>query len=1169
MGFEILGHGGVIDTSSPELAFSTLQLFMDLQPALMFIKDNNLVYRACTKSFAEMTGHTSAAEIIGKTDFDIFEDEAFARRYVEDDRRLLASGKDLIDYVEPITDKDGEARYSSTSKYILTNTDGGVIGLLGIGRDVTSAIKAKQQYVQEVEYLFTLPPDTYSAILIDVTDWRIIGQRRQMIQGRMSPEYTTIESLVAAAQEGLGDEEGGNARKFYQEFSKEFLTELYNSGKSSFTLEYPRKTPDGSLRWTCNDLKFIPNPENGHLGLMLIVRSIDEQKQAEHRIIQAASTDELTGLLNRATARRKITDYLAEDGRDGSHAIFMIDIDNFKSVNDLFGHQEGDSLLISIAGGIETCFRDSDLIARLGGDEFFVLAKNMPSRSSVQKRAEHLLRVIRDVHAADTSAIISVSIGISMYPEDGTTLDELYAKADEALYKAKRLGKNQAAFASGEQYLFSGGEAAMRYEDYNSLVVDHSSSICYVSDPVTYDLLHLTKAGLEVCGLTSPEEYKGKKCYEVLQGRKEPCPFCTNSKLIEGQDYRWEHYNESLGRWFDITDSLLLINGRQCRMEIARDITGRKGGISLSSGELSMEDVLFRCLHILTTETDLNRAFGQFLEGIGGYYHSNRSYIFEFDFDRQTLSNSYEWCAPGVTAEIDNLQDLPLEVVDGWVRKFKSSGEFSINSLHDDIDPDSDEYQILEAQGIQSLMAAPLLRGDEIVGFIGVDDPRANLGDLTLLRSVSEFVRAELERRRLLAELEHMSFTDTLTGLKNRNQYDRILREYQQRTPESLGVVYVDINGMKGINDAHGHSYGDHVIKRTGLIAAENLSGTVYRTGGDEFVALIEDISKEDFQREIIALRSAFELEPECNVSIGSAWREREEDTASLLQQAGELLAADKQSYYHAVLRSGRDETIFTGIASEVSKEIEDRRFVVYYQPQVDIQTGKVIGAEALVRKLNDDGSVIPPTKFIPFYEAEGVVDLVDLFVLQSACKTMRTWLDMGHSLHMSVNFSRVTLLAADIVEVISGICREYGVPTSAITIEVTESISKMDNDQLRELIEKINAAGFTISLDDFGSKYSNLAILASMDFDEIKFDKSLVETLEKNPKSRIVMENTVKMCRDLQGTTSLAEGVETKGQLDLLMDYQCDYGQGYYFSKPVPAEEFGALLSVTLGENK
>ena len=163
--------------------------------------------------------------------------------------------------------------------------------------------------------------------------------------------------------------------------------------------------------------------------------------------------------------------------------------------------------------------------------------------------------------------------------------------------------------------------------------------------------------------------------------------------------------------------------------------------------------------------------------------------------------------------------------------------------------------------------------------------------------------------------------------------------------------------------------------------------------------------------------------------------------------------------------------------------------------------------------------------------------------------------------MRISVNFSRITLLESDIVEVIGEICARHHVPTSVIAIEVTESIGKMGNEQSKELTAKLKEAGFSISLDDFGSQYSNLAILATMHFDEVKFDRSLVSMLEENEKSRVVMECGLGLCRALKGTASLAEGIETKGQADLLTAYNCDYGQGYYFSKPIPRDQFDVYL--------
>ena len=975
------------------------------------------------------------------------------------------------------------------------------------------------------------------------------------------PNFCSVDEMLSAIRSHIHDHES-EAYQMYEQFTPEYLAGLFEQGRGELEVEHENHMSDGCVVWARDEWKFLSDPRSGHLTAMLLVHDIHNRKQEVEKLAHAARTDEMTGLLNRATAIQLIEAYLKDDGTERKHAIFMIDLDDFKQVNDTYGHQAGDLLLMELAQGFKKCFRNEDLVCRLGGDEFLIFAKNMNDHRIIRRRADELLEVARGVYASQTTAIGSVSIGVCTYPEDGTTFNELYEKADSALYKAKNNGKNCVAFARTDVPQWSINARDKRYDAYNSQVIDHSNFICYISDMETYDLLHLTKAGMAFYDMTKPEEYLGKKCYQVIAGLDAPCPFCTNCKLKEGMEYRWERYNDKIDKWFDRTSSIIHLDGRPCHLEIAQNITARKEAHSLVAGDLGMEDVLFRCLHILSSEQDMDTALNLFLEAVGGFYQANRSYIFEFDFEKQKLDNTFEWCTAGVSAEIENLQQLPLELVDGWVRKFKTDGEFSISSLDKDVVRDSEEYRILEMQGIESLMAAPLLDGNTIVGFIGVDDPRQNQGNLTLLRSVSEFVRAELERRRLMQELEHMSFIDGLTGLRNRNHFGRVLKEYDRRNLKSMGLVLLDINGLKIINDSHGQSYGDHVIKRVGRILSGSLSGQVFRTGGGEFTTFCEAMTKDQFQQDVDLLRDAFANEHDYSVSIGSVWTDGDCSAQQLLLQAEEMLQADKGAYYHAVLREGRS-TGGASFSDEVAREISEGRFVVYYQPQVDIQTEKIVGAEALVRKKDVDGSLIPPNKFIPFYEREGVIGLVDLHVLDTACATMHNWLEEGHDLQLSVNFSRVTLLEPGIVDEMCRICEQNQVSTSHFNIEVTESISKMDHDQLRSLIQSIHKAGFTISLDDFGSQYSNLAILAAMDFDEIKFDKSLIKALEHNRKSQVVMENSVRMCRDLEGTSSLAEGIETRGQLELLADYRCNYGQGYYFSKPVPREEFQRMLKL------
>lgn len=694
---------------------------------------------------------------------------------------------------------------------------------------------------------------------------------------------------------------------------------------------------------------------------------------------------------------------------------------------------------------------------------------------------------------------------------------------------------------------------------FDKTIIAQQNLIAYACDLETYEICYITQAAKTMCGFQDEQDFQKKKCYQLLQGLDTPCPFCTNSKLNEGELYQWEQYNEKLGKWLAVTDTLIKYDGRICRLEIAQDITAQKEKLDHITNRLSVEETLVECIQTLSGEGDVSSAMNRFLEMIGKYYVADRAYIFEFNFDNQTICNTFEWCAPGITQEIENLQEVPLKYVQEWIEKFKKQGEFFISSLTGEFPVNSPEYRILKAQGIDSLSAAPLIKGEQIIGFIGVDNPAEYTYDLFLLRNVSSFVLDEMERRRLIQELERSSYTDLLTGLKNRNCYIRRLNELSSKVPDTLGVIYLDINGMKQINDSYGHEYGDSIIQKVADILRRHAKGRTFRVGGDEFIVLCVDIAQDEFQKLATVLRNDLDADRDCDVSMGCTWKC---DDVSIIQEvmnADDLMYAEKQGYYHSVLNHGR--TARTGMATEVLQEIADRRFEVYYQPQVDLKTLRVIGAEALVRKKDKLGRLLPPDSFIPFYEREGIISHLDLHILDTVCTTLQAWSKQGIDIRISTNFSRVTLMAPDIVDRIEIICQNHEVSPEKIMIEVTESNGKMNHHQLAELIQSFTAEGFSISLDDFGSEYSNLSILTDVDFNEVKFDKSLVDELEISHKNRIVIKYAMKICNELPATRSLAEGIETPAQLKLLRKYHCDCGQGYYFGRPMPREDFYELL--------
>lgn len=412
---------------------------------MVFLKTSDLVYQAASMPFIKMVGKSSVEDIIGKTDEEIFSDKELAKRYVADDHKLLEAGENLIDYMEPITDEDGHARYGSTSKYILRDNDDNVIGILGVTRDITRDYFARQRYQQELKYLFELPEDTYAVCYVDIDAWRVISQRRQEIGHDTIQTCQTVEEMCDAAKESIIDKEC-EASLFYRNFTRAKLWSIFASGRSNMTFKYERTLANGARRWVRNEIRFLTDVDSGNLCVMLTAKDIDAIKQQEQKLMVAARLDQMTMLLNRETSMEYIRQVLSNE-HDRLHVLFMLDIDNFKALNDTFGHQVGDEFLIALAKELKHSFRESDVVGRIGGDEFFALMRNVSEISQVERKANDILNVVNKVASNYSQVKVSGSVGISLYPGNGRTLDEMYAKADEALYEAKRGGKNQYVFA--------------------------------------------------------------------------------------------------------------------------------------------------------------------------------------------------------------------------------------------------------------------------------------------------------------------------------------------------------------------------------------------------------------------------------------------------------------------------------------------------------------------------------------------------------------------------------------------------------------------------------------------------------------------------------------------------------------------------------------------------
>ena len=311
---------------------------------------------------------------------------------------------------------------------------------------------------------------------------------------------------------------------------------------------------------------------------------------------------------------------------------------------------------------------------------------------------------------------------------------------------------------------------------------------------------------------------------------------------------------------------------------------------------LEIATMLNSCVGKLNSDTDIDVGINNLLATVNGYFQADRTYVFEIDPDRDVLINTFEYiCGQEVSAQMDNLQEVPVSVIKVWMQNFRQGRSYYMSDLEQERGQPS--YEMLKAQQVWRLLAVPLMKGGAMVGFLGVDNPRAHYDDATLLASIQFFVTNSLDRKKQQAYLEKLSYRDMLTGLYNRNRYIERLEAYKQVQDQQIGAIYIDLNGLKKVNDEQGHRAGDELIVRAAGTIAGIFAEDAYRVGGDEFVVILLDVSHEEFARKTEQLRRQMQ-ENSVDASIGGVWQASTENLEDLLRLADENMYREKKRYY-------------------------------------------------------------------------------------------------------------------------------------------------------------------------------------------------------------------------------------------------------------------------------
>ncbi|KKO45352.1 diguanylate cyclase [Arsukibacterium ikkense] len=590
---------------------------------------------------------------------------------------------------------------------------------------------------------------------------------------------------------------------------------------------------------------------------------------------------------------------------------------------------------------------------------------------------------------------------------------------------------------------------------------------------------------------------------------------------------------------------------------------------------------------VLSPATEVDTAVNDALARIGTFFDADRSYVFQFNAAISHADNTHEWCAPGIIAQQAMLQQLSVTTFGGWMSALQSGKAVQINDISQ-LDANSAEYQLLAAQGIQSVLMLPLLAQNSLLGMFGLDivhnKQRWTEEQVAALSLIAGNISGSFLRQRAEQQITQLAFFDQLTQLPNRRL---ILDRLQQALANSKrnncfgAVLFIDLDNFKHFNDSHGFEQGDELLKHVGS-AIQNVlreGDTVGRFAADEFVLILEQLASSSLEAvdavKVVAKKLMQAVTQQYqrqhiryhnSVSIGvSIFTGYQQSPDMLITQADMAMyqakAAGRNCIYFFDPTMQQKASQRTELDNELRQAINEQQFELFYQLQVG-RAGQALGAEALIRWRHPTRGLVGPDNFIGFAEESGLIVAIGNWVLLSACKQLRRWQQQGLTadLSVAVNISASQFRQPDFVNTVQQILQQTGANPAKLKLELTESLLITDINDVVDKIQQLAATGIGFALDDFGTGYSSLAYLKRLPLTQLKIDRSFVRDILTDSNDEAIARMIVALGNTL-GLEVLAEGIETPSQFVALQQLGCYQYQGYLFGKPLPVAEFNAAL--------
>lgn len=856
-----------------------------------------------------------------------------------------------------------------------------------------------------------------------------------------------------------------------------------HSGELLITSQMRLRNKDADYIWYEIRGKTIYDEEGNPSKVIGVFENIDVHKREEIRHADENMRDPLTKLYKIDYTKELVDEFLAAQDKSEYAGMLIVDIDNFKIINDQMGKTFGDEILRNIAADLDGIFYPTDILGRASSDEVVILMKNIRDVADIELKIKEVQDVISQVYVGEYQNIGSTaSVGAAVFPDDGTTYDELYESAEKALCYAKKSGANAYHFYE-----------AKLINEYSKFEID--------------------------------ERHRERRKEEEEQRELQDT---SSDSLIE---LAFKLIDESKD-----TDSAINL--------LIRQVTRKMGIGGVCIRTRKGKERIITCPYQYSIDGNLTDK-GE-----------------EFKFSEE------EW--EEMVTSFDSVNGVRL-VTD-------------ISDLQDEIN-----RKIALVFGIRSFARCAFYDHGEFVGnvdFLNFGSPKEwSKEEVMTMKAVTNVISSYLMKMKAFEEasetVERLTGYDAVTGFYKYEKFLELVEEYLKTAPHGkYAMVYLDIRNFKYINETFGYETGDRILHEFAQQATSYKGYFLYgaRVFSDNMVVLLalDGADAKMLSEEVEAISNEFAsvVQDEyvgANVALDVGACIFDVDGSEILLKniisnsnmaRKEAKRPDRPNcviYDDSMGEALKKEAFYI---NEMENAFKNNEFLVYLQPKVDLRLREVTSAEALIRWKRPDGTFIYPNEFIPAFERNKTITKVDYFVYEQVCKYLAERMEKGEKpISISVNVSRIHLLSIDnMVRYVKRLLEQYKIPPELLEFELTETVYMDKVEDTLRLMDELRKLGVKISMDDFGSGYSSLNILTKLPLDVLKLDRGFLIDFERDEHGRIIIPSIIDMAKKLS-LKVVCEGVETKEQVEFLRDVNCNYAQGYFYSRPVSMEEFTQIV--------